>query len=254
VKKPAWKPARSNLVIGVSAELPNGHIIAEHSHRWDQLIYASQGVMSVFTPRGSWVVPPQRAVWVPAGVKHKIEISGAVSMRTLYLRVWLMRKFPKDCFVVNVSALLRELILHATTLRILDSKNAAHKRLVGVIVDHLALVSTIPLQLPLPVDSRAMKVADRLRADPASSDSLTQISTTAGASKRTVERLFLLQTGMTFVKWRQQVRLLHALRLLAAGKSVTTTAFDVGYDSTSAFISMFKKTFGVTPGHYFRPK
>lgn len=208
--------------------------------------------MTVTTRQGTWVVPPQRAFWVPAGIKHKIEMSGAVSLRTLYLRTHLMKTFPKECFVVNVSFFLRELVIYVTQLRVLDSKIAAQKRLIGVMVDQLAAVSTVPLEVPLPVDPRALRVAEMMLSANGDSGSLEQMSKCAGASKRTIERLFQVETGMTFRQWRQQSRLLRGLQLLAAGTDVTTTALEVGYDSPSAFIYMFKRALGVTPNRYFR--
>jgi AraC-like DNA-binding protein len=248
-----WNPAPSHLIVAFSADFPNGHTIDEHTHGWDQLIYASNGVMSVYTPGGAWIVPPHRAVWVPAGIKHRIQMSGAVSMRTLYFRTRLMQKqFPNECFVINISPLLRELILHAAKLRNLDSKVDAHKRFIGVMLDQLAAVSSVPLQLPLPADPRALKAAQLLLSNPGKSASLERVSKMAGAGKRTIERLFLSETGMVFNRWRQQARLLYALRLLAAGSDVTGVALAVGYDSTSAFIAMFRQTFGITPGRYFK--
>src|SRR5262249_28300484 len=110
----------------MSAGYASGHTIHDHSHDWDQLIYASRGVMTVHTPDGSWVVPAQRAVWVPGGVTHRIETSGAVAMRSLYLVPGLARAGPKRCAVVSVAPLLRELILHAVRLRVLERGVPAH--------------------------------------------------------------------------------------------------------------------------------
>ena len=176
---------------------------------------------------------------------------GAVSMRTLYLKARLSRSLPKECCVVNVSPLLRELILHTVDHGMLDRNVPSQKRLIGVILDHLQTLHTIPLKLPMPVDGRALRVAELLRENPGDTRSLDQISKQAGASKRTIERLFQSETEMSVGKWRQQLRLLHALRLLAAGDAVTTVALEVGYESTSAFISVFKSALGTTPGRYY---
>src|SRR5262245_57035694 len=117
-----------------SVGYPTGHVIPDHTHDWDQLIYASRGVMTVYTPDGSWVVPPQRAVWVTAGVTHRIGLSGSVAMRSLYLAPGLTTTAPRRCSVVAVSPLLRELILHAVTLGHLDRSVPAHDRLLGVLL------------------------------------------------------------------------------------------------------------------------
>jgi AraC-like DNA-binding protein/quercetin dioxygenase-like cupin family protein len=227
-----------------------GTVLPEHKHGWHQLVYASEGVMSVHTPRGAWVVPPQRAVWIPGGMSHKVEMHGSVSMRSLYVEPSLARALPADCCVVNVSPLLRELILHAVKLGTLDLNVPNQGRIIGVILDELGALPVIPLLLPVPRDPRALRVAEQVRQNPSEQCSLEEISRAAGASKRTIERLFIAQTGMSFGRWRQQARLLHALRLLAVGESVTAVALEVGYDSTSAFISMFKKTFGTSPSRY----
>jgi AraC-like DNA-binding protein len=233
-------------------ELSSAHTIDKHSHDdWHQLIYASRGVMTVNTATGSWVVPSRRAVWVPAGVEHEIEMSGSVSMRTLYVRSGIAVPLPTECCVVNVSALLRELILRTIEIGMLNRTIKAHKHLIDVILDQFHELPTIPLNLPMPADARALRIAESLRQRPGELASLDQLARNTGASKRTIERLFQLETEMTFGKWRQQLRMLHALRLLAAGETVTSAALEVGYDSTSAFISAFKLTVGTTPGRYY---
>jgi AraC-like DNA-binding protein len=123
-------------------------------------------------------------------------------------------------------------------------------RLIGVILDQIQALPEAALQLPLPRDARASKVAELLQANPADPASLEQISRKVGASPRTIERLFRSETNMGFRKWRQRLRLLHALRLLAAGQPVTNVALESGYDSTSAFISMFRRELGTTPSRY----
>jgi len=188
---------------------------------------------------------------VPAGVNHDIEMIGAVSMRTLYLKPDLRGPLPKRCHVIDVSPLFRELILHTVDIGMLDRSIPSQRRLIEVIVDQLNAVPAVPLLLPMPNDSRALHVAEALRERPGDTTSLARLSKNAGASKRTIERVFLSETRMTFGKWRQQLRLLHALRLLATGESVTAAAFEVGYDSTSAFIAAFKSVLGTTPGRYY---
>jgi AraC-like DNA-binding protein len=235
-----------------SVSHPGRHTIHEHSHDWHQLIYPSEGVVIVHTGHGSWVVPPQRAVWVAAGTVHNMEMPGPVYMRTLYLKRGISKSLPEGCCVLNVAPLLRELIIHATSIGALDGTIPAQKRLTGIILDQLSELPTIPLQIPMPTDLRARRVAEILRAKLDVTMSLQQISRMVGASKRTIERLFLAETKMTFGRWRQQLRLMHALQLLAEGENVTNVALEVGYESTSAFIAVFKDAFGVTPSRYFK--
>ena len=169
------------------------------------------------TAQGEWVVPPNRAVWVPAGVEHGIEMTGTVFVQTLYLATTISVTLPGRCCAVNVSPLLRELILHTITLGMLDQSVPERARLIGFLADQLSTLPSIPLQLPLPSDERARRAATWMRAHPDDSGSIKQMSKRVSTSVRTLERLFQKETGMTFGKWRQQLRLLHALRLLAAG-------------------------------------
>lgn len=246
----AGDPEAGIAIRSLALGLSDGQQIEAHQHPWSQLIYATRGVMTVDTDTGTWVVPSARAVWVPADLEHRIETTGAVSMRTLYLRPGLAPA-PDECRVVDVSPLLRELVREVVRLGYLDEAVPVHARLIGVILDQIVEIPVIPLSLPLPTDPRARRVADRVRADPAESHPLEVLARGSGAGKRTLERLFSRETGMSFGRWRQQVRLLHALRRLAAGDSVTRVGLDVGYDSTSAFIEMFRRALGTTPGRYF---
>jgi AraC-like DNA-binding protein len=240
------------LIRTLAVGYASGTVLEPHSHDWAQLVYASEGVMSVHTEEGSWVVPAHRAVWIPAGVQHSVAMSGRVSMRTLYIVPKLVRALPRRCCVIAVQPLLRELILHTTARGPLRGDVAAHRRLVDFLLDQLRELPAVPLELPMPRDERALRVAHRLREDPGERAPLHTLAREAGASRRTLERLFQLETGLSFGRWRQQARLLHAMRLLAGGASVTSTALDVGYESTSAFIAAFSEVLGTTPGRYYR--
>jgi AraC-like DNA-binding protein len=239
-------------IASVSADLPHGHLVPEHSHPEDQLLFASKGVMTLRTKQGVWVVPPLRAVWIPADTPHSVCMSGEVSMRTLYLLPNLCRTLPAKCFVMNVSAFLKELILHACTFAKLNKKAANERRIVEILVDQLKTVGSVPLQLPHPDDSRAKRVVEALHANPSDQRTLVNLCKDCGASKRTIQRLFLEETKMTFAKWRQQLRLLHGMELLASGEKVSAAALEAGYSSTSAFISMFRKQLGTTPTRYLK--
>jgi AraC-like DNA-binding protein/quercetin dioxygenase-like cupin family protein len=236
----------------LSSDYPGGHEIPSHFHDRDQLVYASRGVMTVRTAHGTWVVPTHRAVWIPAMVPHSIAMSGTVAMRTLYLKPRIARTLPRGCCVVHVSALLKELILHACTLGALDQAISWQGHLIHVIVNQLGAIRVVPLQLPNPTDPRALRVARAVIEDPSDRRPLTVLCRAAGTSKRTVERLFQKDIGMTFSKWQQQLRLMQAMRLLAEGAKVTHAALESGYSTPSAFISMFRKTLGTTPTLYFR--
>jgi AraC-like DNA-binding protein len=245
------RQADGDLVVrGYAVTHPSGRVVLPTAADWDQLLYASAGVMTVETNEGVWVVPPHRAIWAPAGSDHRIVMHGRVAVRTLYLHHRL-RALPSTWRAVNVTPLLRELILHAVRVSPLDLTIAAHERLVGVLTDQLATLPDAPLQLPMPTDPRAAALATRLIEDVAATTPVEELARHVGASRRTLERLFLAQTGMTIGRWRQRLRLTRSMELLAAGCPVTTVAADVGYSTASAFAAMFREQTGESPGRYF---
>jgi AraC-like DNA-binding protein/quercetin dioxygenase-like cupin family protein len=229
-----------------------GLVIPLHFHDRDQLVYASHGVMTVRTGDGTWVVPPNRAVWIPSEVSHSITMSGAVAMRTLYLKPRIARGLPRDCCVINVSTLLKELILYACTLGALKRTVKWQEHLIAVVLHQLQAVRMVPLQLPHLSDPRTLRIAEILMTDPGDARTLAQLCKSAGASRRSIERLFQQEIGMPFGRWRQQLRLMQGMRLLAEGAKVTHAALESGYSTPSAFISMFRKLLGTTPTSYFK--
>jgi AraC-like DNA-binding protein len=230
--------------------LHHDHVLPMHAHEWDQLTYAAAGVLRVATADANWVVPPHRAVWVPAGVPHSEQMFAPVSVRTLYLAPGIAKTLPRECRTLNISSLLRELILHVSRLGALDRRTPSHARLIGVLLDQITGLSGVPLQLPLPRDARARRFAALLETHPDDTSTVAALARKSGASRRTIERLFAAETGMTVAEWRRRLRLLHAVRLLAEGEPVTAVALEIGYSSVSAFIAVFKKAFGATPSRY----
>jgi AraC-like DNA-binding protein len=207
--------------------------------------------MTVETDDGLWVVPPERAVWVPAHVGHRIRMTGAVAMRTLYLRPELAPIEGDACCVVQVSPLLRAAILRAIGFPNPYPEVGPEARLVAVILDEIRAAPTAPLHLPMPDDPRARRVAEAFRASPGDRRALSAWARLAGSSERTLERLFQREVGVSFGAWQRQARLLRALEAMAAGHNVTAAALEVGFETPSAFIAMFRKAMGTTPGRYF---
>jgi AraC-like DNA-binding protein len=229
---------------------PGGTVVVPQPEGWDQLVHASSGVMTVHTADARWVVPRHRAVWVPSGLTHTIELSGRVKLRSLYLRAGLAGISDRSARAVNVSPLLRELILQAVADAPLWFDQPRDARLIGVLVDHLELIDDVPLQLPTPLDPRAAAVAAAILSDPAAPTPLAALARDAGASVRTIERLFRAGTTMTVQQWRTRARLLAGLELLAAGESVTGAALRCGFSSPSSFGAAFKAELGVSPRAY----
>ena len=235
-------------VRGLAVTYRDGHRLDRHTHPWAQLVYAATGTMRVATPDAAWLAPPTRAIWVPGGVAHEIEMRGMVAMRTLYVATDDPRLAA--CRAIEVTPLLRELILHVVKLGMLHEGDLGHARIEGLLLDLLADAQTVPFQLPLPTDPRARAFADRILADPGAEASLADLAKHAGASLRTLQRLFLAQTSLSLEAWRGRARMQQAVVSLSNGAAVTEAALDAGYQSPSAFIAAFKKAFGVTPARW----
>ncbi|MFH1806998.1 MAG: helix-turn-helix transcriptional regulator [Pseudomonadota bacterium] len=234
------------------SDVPAGYSIGAHCHDWSQLIYASEGTMTVTTGAGIWIVPPQRAVWVPPGLEHAVAHATFTRARHIYIDRTAPVTLPDRCMVLDVSPLLRELIRAATEIPIEYDEDGAEGRLMQVLLDQLRAPENDNLHLPAPRDPRLSRICQQLQANPADNRTLQDWSKHCGASSRTLARLFLRETGMPFRDWRQKLRLLHALEKLAHNRPVTEIALDLGYGNTSAFIAMFRKAMGTTPGSYFR--
>lgn len=245
------KRATTRPVIWDSWDHPAGNITAAHTHDEAQLLYASRGVMTVETAKGIWVVPPHRAVWIPPHERHAVIASTAISLRTMRFDTERVAGLPATLSVLAVTALLRALILALAERPAAYDERGPDGRLIAVIVDQLRSFEQMPLHLPYPTSDNLQRVAERLTDDPGATAPAAAWAAEANMSERSFARHFQRQTGMTFGQWRQQARLLAALRLLAGGESIARTAGALGYESESAFIAMFKKALGTTPGRYF---
>jgi AraC-like DNA-binding protein len=237
-------------VAGLADEYPPGFVDPRHSHKRAQLLYASTGVTSITTDTASFVVPPCRAVWIPPGVFHEVHCRGHVSVRTLYVDPRARTGLASMCRVIDVSELLRALILEAITLPIEYDVEGRDGRIMALVLDEIAAAPTIPLHVPMPQDSRLLRVCRAILENPAQNETLDDGARIAGMGRRTFTRMFRRETQTTFAAWRQHVRLMEALSRLASGEPVTTVAFDVGYNSPSAFTAMFRRAFGAAPTQY----
>jgi AraC-like DNA-binding protein/mannose-6-phosphate isomerase-like protein (cupin superfamily) len=247
VMRHSVEPGPGVSISSLSYDYPPGCVVPEHAHRSDQLIYATCGVMEVTVGQSFWLIPPQFALWIPAGTRHKIRMSGAVNMRTLYLRPRTAEEMVNRCAVLHVTPLLRELIVETVRLGRLRWRVTLHAALKIVLVANLHNATRVRTQLAIPEDRRAAAVAAAAMADPVNNRSFKALCDNAGASTRTIERIFKRQAGTSFETWRRQARLMKAIELLVAGNSVKETAYRVGYRQTGAFVTMFRDTFGKTP-------
>lgn len=239
-------------VCGLTDEYPAGFVDPMHVHDRIQVLYACSGVMSVTTPTTSFVVPPQRAVWLPAGTPHEVSCRGPVSLRTLYVEPSRYAQAP-DCRVVEVSDFLRALILKVVSFSHDYDPDGHAGRIVDVLLDEIAAMPIAPYCAAMPGDPRLLRVCNAILQRPADDRDVDDWAAVAGMGRRTFTRAFKRETGMGLATWRQQVRLMEALSLMAAGRPVTTIAYDVGYDSPSAFTAMFRRAYGVPPSLYGMP-
>jgi AraC-like DNA-binding protein len=220
-----------------------------HDHGEQQLVYARAGVLVASTMAGTWILPPQRALWLPAEVPHAHQAHGATEMRS----VGFPRSGPVPGYtrpkVLAVSPLMREAIIALTEE---DLAELPEKHLRQVILDQLKPLPDGPFYLPEPADDRLLAINAMLHQDPADTRTLSQFGAAVGAAERTLSRLFRDQTGMTFPQYRAQIRLHHALRQLASAVPVTTVSHQCGYANASAFVEAFRLATGTTPGAYQR--
>jgi AraC-like DNA-binding protein len=236
---------------GMAKDFVDGAAIEPHRHPRAQLTWAVSGVMTVTADRGTWVVPPNRALWIPAETEHAIRMSGPVAMRAVYLDRKVAASVADDCKVILVSPLLRALMLELAAAPLDYDENGRMGHVAALFLDEIRTLRAQPLHLPMPRDRRLRRVCEVLLREPARRETLEGWSAIAGASSRTLARLFARETGMRFSDWRQQARLAAALVLLAQRRDVAAAARGVGYDSPSAFTAMFRRTLGAAPFDYF---
>jgi AraC-like DNA-binding protein len=227
----------------------NDDELPTHRHRKGQLVLAEHGSVMCRTSDGLWIVPAQSAVWVPGGVPH----SNCVSDNGCVYCVFIdpdSAQLPKSCCMFRISPLLRELISHLATLPPLYPLEGPTSRLVRVLLDELVQMPAEHHYLPVASNTRLRQIAGSLLKNPGDPSTISEWAVRYAMSERTLARLVVKQTGMTFGRWRQQLHVLIALRLLSAGSSVQTVSQDLGYESPSAFIAMFKKSLGKPPARY----
>lgn len=228
--------------------MPAGARFDWHTHTDHQLAWAPHGVLTVVTEAASFILPPQRALWIPVGLPHETRASGHTAMRALYLRPQHCPIAWSDATPVGVSPLVAELIGYLDD-EMLDGPHRS--RAEAVLVDLLSPVPMASIDVRMPAVQPARAVAQALVADPGDGRTLAEWGHDVGASGRTLARWFLAETGLPFGRWRTFVRLQAALPMLAAGSSVTSVARAVGYDTASAFVAAFRRETGLTPGSYF---
>ena len=239
-------------VIAVGNEYPDGHVIAPHQHRRGQLISGASGVVVLGTPVGTWVMPPQRGMWIPPETLHDVRMVGAVSMQSLYLEPAMAQLLPERCQVVGITPFMRSLMTEALDLPVNYDPASRAGAVMALLQHEMGRLPPLPLSLPYPAHGPLAARCRQFLRHPAVHDTIEAWSEPLGMSRRAFTRLFRRETGLSFVAWRQQACLVAALPRLVAGETVTAVALDLGYDNPAAFTTMFKRVLGASPRAYLR--
>lgn len=238
-------------VSAIGMELVTEGIESEpHVHRKAQLILAARGLVTCVVAKGLWMVPPQCALWIPGGMEHSVRGVGDIELYVLFVDPDVAGELPTECCTVAITPLLRELVIAVSRLPPLYDRDGPPGHLIQTMLDQLVTAPVERLHLPLPADPRLRRIADELAADPSDRATIGEWARRVAMSERTLFRLILRETGMSFGRWRQQFQIMVALERLTEGDAVQAVAFELGYESASAFITMFKKALGQPPGKY----
>ncbi len=237
-------------VTAMAKEFSDGSNTGPHTHARGQLIYAVAGSMRVSTAQGVWALPSRRALWVPPGIEHAVAMLGDVSMRTLYLNADAASTLGRDCCVIEVSDLLRALILSLVAEPIEYALEGRSGQIAALILTELSLAARVPLHIPWPQDRRLQAVCQAILKQPGTHRTVHEWWHEVGASGRTLIRLFQSELGLNYREWVQQVRLADALGRLSMGQPIARIAAELGYRSPSAFAAMFRRVLGTSPNHY----
>jgi AraC-like DNA-binding protein len=221
-----------------------------HRHRKGQLLLLLRGVFTAEVEGTLWIAPPQTAIWVPGGVLHKITAAGTIECYIAYIQPKVASNLPSNCCTVSATPLLRELMIRCASFPILYAEGSMETHLVTLLLDEIALAPTGNLHLPMPTDVRLRKIVETIMDSPADRGTLQSWADRVGLSERTLARLLVQETGMSFGRWRQQLHLMLAVKWLSAGSSVQQVADGLGYESAGSFVTMFRKAFGTSPGRY----
>lgn len=223
---------------------------ARHHHRKAQLIYSARGILNCEIEDGVWVVPPHCAIWIPGDLPHSARGAGETECYCLFVEPDAVADLPKACCTISVSPLLRELLLKVVGIPELYALGGREDRLVAALLDELVAAPVQDLHLPMPQDPRLRRLVEMLLKDPAGKTSKADWAPRIGMSERSMSRLLMQETGMSFGRWRRQLHVILALQRLTKGVSVQTVALDLGYENASGFVTMFRKAVGKPPARY----
>ncbi len=221
-----------------------------HHHRKGELLLAMRGVLTCEVDGGLWIVPPRSAIWVPGGVVHKFVAAGTLECYVAFIDPSVASDLPSTCCALTATPLLRELLIRSASLPTMYESGGIETHLVTLLLDEIAIAPLGNLHLPMPTDGRLREMVEMITANPADRSTMETWARRVGMSERTMARVLNSQTGMSFGRWRQQLHLMLAVQWLGAGASVQQVSDDLGYESASSFVSMFRKKLGSPPARY----
>lgn len=236
-------------VVAIGTDYPHGYRLKCHSHRRGQLLYGATGVMQVSTHDGNWIVPPQRAVWIPAHVRHEVLMLG-VSTHSLYLEPQAITGLGQNCQVISISTLMRQLLKEAVDMPLEYDEAGRDGVLINLLLHELTRATHLPLHVPLPEHPQLLNLCLVFLQQPNVHQSPGHWAEQCHLSLRTFSRLFRQQTGLSFMQWRQRACVVQALARLGSGEAVTRIALDFGYENPAAFSTMFRRVLGESPSGY----
>ncbi|AUX20652.1 AraC family transcriptional regulator [Sorangium cellulosum] len=246
-----WRTAVARPANAIGLSMASGGLESEpHAHRESQLVYLVRGEMICEASSALWIVPPRSALWIPASVTHRIRARAPLEGYCVFVEPGAAPNLPQDCCAVSVTPLFRELLLRLATRPALYDLEGPDARLMSVLLDELATVSIEKHRLPMPIDPRLRRLVDAMTADPASGATTKAWARRIGVSERTLNRLLVEETGLSFGRWRQQLHIILAIQKLSRGATVQSVARDLGYESASSFVTMFRKALGASPARY----
>lgn len=221
-----------------------------HRHRKGELLLAMHGVLTCEVEGSLWIVPPQSAIWVPGGVVHKFAAAGRLECYVAFIDPSVASNLPSTCCALSATPLLRELLIRSASLPTMYADSGIESHLVTLLLDEIAVAPIGNLHLPMPTDARLRRIVEMITAMPSDRGTIATWARRVGMSERTLARALTNQTGMSFGRWRQQLHLMLAVQWLGAGASVQQVADNLGYESASSFVSMFRKKLGSPPARY----
>ncbi|MFA6209663.1 MAG: helix-turn-helix transcriptional regulator [Candidatus Obscuribacterales bacterium] len=238
-------------VIAAGGELTgNGFDLAEHQHNKAELIYMVKGVLTCEIAQGLWILAPGSALWIPSETVHSVRASGAIETYCLFVDEGAVLPLPKTCCTLSVSSMLKEMLFRCAELPLAYPVNGPESRLAMALIDELSVAPIEKMHLPMPRNEHLRTIVDSIIARPADRVSVTEWAEAIGMSERTLARLAVKETGMSFGQWRQQIQIALALQWLGQGMSVQKVSEDLGYESASSFVLMFRRALGSSPAKY----